>query len=154
MDICIGVLIGFILSELLCFLVTIFTDSDEKGVISGSFLFFILFMGIKRIVKAISVMYIRHFYVSFALCGYFHWNDADKANKEIILETFRIKPKDVSKYKDKYDSFVDSNKDRVIYYYFKRIDGKYIENVMPINDKHNNNNRYDYDWIHNNMLRV
>lgn len=153
MEILMGVFIGFILSEFICFLITLFTESEEKGVIGGSFVFFVLFMGIKNIFCRVRIRYIRTFYVPFALCGYFHWND-DKPNKELVLRTFRIKPKDIIKYRDKFDSFIDENKECIVYYYFKRVDGKYVENVMSVRDKRNKEDRFNYDWIQENMLRV
>lgn len=153
MELFIGFLIGFILSEFICFLVTLLTDSEEKGVISGSFVFFVLFVSFKKVFKTLRIKYIRGYYVPFALCGYFYWND-DKIDKEVILETFRVKPKDIKKYRDKFDSYVDENKERIVYYYFKQIDGKYVENVMAVNDKRNQNNKFNYDWIQENMLRT
>lgn len=153
MEILMGVLIGFILSEFICFLITLFTDSEEKGVIGGSFVFFVLFMGIKNIFRKVRIRYIRTFYVPFALCGYFHWND-DKSNKEIVLRIFRVKPKNIRMYRDKFEPFIDENSERIVYYYFKQIDGKYTENVMSVGDKRNKDDIFSYDWIQENMLRV
>lgn len=153
MEILIGVLIGFILSEFLCFLIILITGNEEKGVIGGSFVFFVLFMGIKNIFRKVRIRYIRTFYVPFALCGYFYWND-DKPNKELVLRTFRVKPKNIRMYRDKFEPFIDENSERIAYYYFKKIEGKYTENVMSVKDKRNKDDIFSYDWIQENMLRV